>query len=341
MSGKPVAVVTGGAGFIGSHTCLDLAARGHQVVIADNFDNSSPRVVPRLEELAGVAMSAHKVDVRDREALSILFKLEKPDAVIHFAGLKAVAESVAKPFEYFDQNIGGSIVLLGAMRAAGVRHLIFSSSCTVYGNPSELPVAEHSPKAAMTPYGLSKLTVERMLEDLERADPDFRYASLRYFNPVGAHPSGRIGEDPRGVPNNLMPLITQAAVGRRSGVKIFGGDWNTPDGTCVRDYIHVSDVARAHVNALDYIVDKDRNLACNLGVGKGTSVLELVQTFERVTGQKVPHEIVERRPGDIAAVWADPSYAERELAWKAQHDLETMCRDAWRWQSANPNGYEG
>jgi len=334
-------LVTGGAGFIGSHACLELAAGGHQVVIADNFDNSSPKVVPRLEELSGTAMPTHEVDIRDREAMSSLFKQEKPDAVMHFAGLKAVAESVAKPFEYFDTNIAGSIVLLAAMREAKVRHLVFSSSCTVYGNPVSLPVAEDAPQAAITPYGLSKLTMERMLVDIAAMDPAFRYASLRYFNPIGAHPSGRIGEDPRGVPNNLMPLISQAAVGRRTDIKIFGGDWPTPDGTCVRDYIHVVDVARAHVRALEYIVGRDRNLAVNLGVGKGTSVLELVTTFERVTGQRVPHEIVGRRVGDIAAVWADPAYAGSELGWTAQHDLETMCRDAWRWQSANPNGYEG
>ena len=333
-------LVTGGAGFIGSHACLELAADGHQVVIADNFDNSSPKVVPRLEALSGQSMPTHKVDIRDREAMAILFRLEKPDAVMHFAGLKSVSESVAKPFEYFDTNIAGSIVLLSAMRAANVRHLVFSSSCTVYGNPTNLPVAEDAPQAAITPYGLSKVTMERMLTDMAAIDPAFRYASLRYFNPVGAHPSGRIGEDPRGVPNNLMPLISQVAVGRRPGIKIFGGDWPTPDGTCVRDYIHVVDVAKAHVRALDYIFDRDRNLAANLGVGKGTSVLELIATFERVTGQRVPHEIVGRRVGEIAAVWADAGYAQAELGWTAQHDLETMCRDAWRWQSTNPHGYD-
>jgi UDP-glucose 4-epimerase len=334
-------LVTGGAGFIGSHTCVELLERGHQVVIADNFDNSSPKVVSRLEELAGAKIPTHKADVRDREDMAMLFRLEKPEAVIHFAGLKAVAESVTKPFEYFDHKLAGSIVLLGAMLAAGVRHFIFSSSCTVYGNPATSPVAEDAPQAAVTPYGLSKLGVERMLADIAQAEPAFRYASLRYFNPVGAHPSGRIGEDPRGVPNNLMPLVTQVAVGRRPQVSIFGGDWPTPDGTCVRDYIHVMDVARAHVRALDYIIEEDRNLAVNLGVGKGTSVLELVQAFERVSGQRVPYEIVQRRVGDIAAVWADPAYAASELGWTAQHDLNDMCRDAWRWQSANPQGYEG
>ena len=333
-------LVTGGAGFIGSHACVELAAGGHQVAIVDNFDNSSPKVLPRLEELSGATMALHRADIRDREAMRALFEKERPDAVLHFAGFKAVAESVAKPFEYFDTNISGTVVLLGAMRAAGVRHLIFSSSCTVYGNPSSSPVAEDAPQAAITPYGLSKLTVERMLEEIARAEPGFRYASLRYFNPIGAHPSGRIGEDPRGVPNNLMPLIAQAAVGRRPGIQIYGGDWPTPDGSCVRDYIHVVDVAQAHVRALDYIVGKERNLAVNLGVGKGTSVLELVQAFERVSGQRVPYEIVARRPGDIAAVWADPAYAASELAWTAQHDLDDMCRDAWRWQSANPQGYE-
>jgi UDP-glucose 4-epimerase len=333
-------LVTGGAGFIGSHACLELAAGGHQVVIVDNFDNSSPKVLPRLEELSGAAMILHRADIRDRVAMHDVFGTEQPDAVLHFAGLKAVAESVAKPFDYFDTNITGTVVLLDAMRASGVRRLIFSSSCTVYGNPSNSPVAEDAPQAAITPYGLSKLTVERMLEDIARADPDFRYASLRYFNPIGAHPSGRIGEDPRGVPNNLMPLISQAAVGRRPGIKVFGGDWPTPDGSCVRDYIHVVDVAKAHVRALDYIVRNDRNLAVNLGVGQGTSVLELVQAFERVSGRKVPIEIVDRRVGDIAAVWADPAYAASELGWTAQYDLDDMCRDAWRWQSANPRGYE-
>jgi UDP-glucose 4-epimerase len=334
-------LVTGGAGFIGSHTCLELIAGGHQVAIVDNFDNSSPKVVPRLEALSGASMAVHRADIRDREAMLAVFEQEKPEAVLHFAGLKAVAESVAKPFEYFDINIAGTVVLLGAMRAAGVRHFIFSSSCTVYGNPSSSPVAEDAPQAAITPYGLSKLTVERMLEEIARAEPGFRYASLRYFNPIGAHASGRIGEDPRGVPNNLMPLIAQTAVGRRRGIQVYGGDWPTPDGSCVRDYIHVVDVANAHVRALDYIVQKDRNLAVNLGVGKGTSVLELVQAFERVSGRKVPYEVVDRRPGDIAAVWADPSLAASELGWRAQHDLDTMCRDAWRWQSGNPQGYEG
>ena len=333
-------LVTGGAGFIGSHACVELVSSGHQVVIADNFENSSPRAVSRIEELAGVGMTTHKVDIRDREAMSILFRVEKPDAVMHFAGLKAVAESVARPFDYFDTNIAGSIVLLAAMRENGVRYLIFSSSCTVYGNPASSPVAEEAPLKAVTPYGLSKLTMERMLKDLASVDESFRYASLRYFNPIGAHPSGRMGEDPRGVPNNLMPLISQVAVGRRPDVKVFGGDWPTPDGSCIRDYIHVVDVARAHVRALDYIVAKDRSLAANLGVGKGTSVLELLQAFERVSGRRVPHEVVGRRVGDIAAVWADPAYAAQELGWTAQFDLDTMCRDAWRWQSANPLGYE-
>jgi UDP-glucose 4-epimerase len=333
-------LVTGGAGFIGSHACVELVSSGHEVVIADNFENSSPRAVSRIEELAGVGIPAHKVDIRDREAMAILFRVEKPDAVMHFAGLKAVAESVAKPFDYFDTNIAGSIVLLGAMREHGVRHLIFSSSCTVYGNPASSPVAEDALLEAVTPYGLSKLTMERMLKDLASVETDFRYASLRYFNPIGAHPSGRLGEDPRGVPNNLMPLISQAAVGRRPGVKVFGGDWPTPDGSCIRDYIHVVDVARAHVRALDYIVAKERSLAVNLGVGKGTSVLELLEAFERVSGRRVPHEVVGRRVGDIAAVWADPAYAARVLGWTAQFDLDTMCRDAWRWQSANPLGYE-
>lgn len=333
-------LVTGGAGFIGSHTCLELVGRGHEVVIADNFSNSSPKAVPRLEALSGTAMPTHTLDIRDREALALLFKHERIDAVIHFAALKAVAESCVRPFEYFDHNIAGSIALLGAMRDAGVLHMVFSSSCTVYGAPAHSPVAEDAPQAAITPYGLSKLTVEWMLRDLAKVDDKFRYASLRYFNPIGAHPSGRIGEDPRGVPNNLMPFISQVAVGRREKLQIFGDDWPTADGSCVRDYIHVVDVARAHVSALDYLSAKDRNLEINLGMGKGTSVLELVQTFERESGRRIPCEIVARRTGDIAAVWADPSLAERELGWRAELDLAAMCRDAWRWQSANPDGYD-
>jgi len=334
-------LVTGGAGYIGSHTCLELLAQGHEVVIADNFVNSSPKVVPRLEELAGASIATHKLDVRDREALAILFKLEKLDAVIHFAALKAVGESCEQPLEYFDNNVGGSIALLKAMRAAGVNNFIFSSSCTVYGSPDKVPVGEDARLQVTSPYGGTKLAVENILRDLGNADFAFRYASLRYFNPVGAHPSGRVGEDPRGVPNNLMPLVCQVASGKRDRLQVYGTDWPTPDGSCIRDYLHVVDLAQAHVAALDFLVREDRSLSVNLGTGQGSSVLEVIHAFEGATGQKVPYEVAPRRDGDADPIWADPSLAERELRWRAKHDLATMCRDAWRWHSANPRGYEG
>ena len=334
-------LVTGGAGYIGSHTCLELAAQGHDVVIADNFANSSPKVVPRLEKLAGASMPTHRVDIRDREALALLFKLEKVDAVIHFAALKAVGESCEKPLEYFDNNVGGTITLLQAMQDAGVHRFIFSSSCTVYGSPENVPVTEDAPLQVTSPYGRTKMLVEYILEDAARGDASLRYASLRYFNPVGAHASGQIGEDPRGIPNNLMPLVCQVASGKREKLQVYGGDWPTPDGTGIRDYLHVVDLAQAHVAALDYLVRKDRSLTVNLGTGQGSSVLQVVRTFEKATGQRVPYEVVARRDGDADPLWADPSLAERELGWRAKHDLESMCRDAWRWQSANPNGYDG
>jgi len=333
-------LVTGGAGFIGSHTCLELAFRGHQVVIADSFVNASAKVVPRLESLAGVPMATHKLDVRDREALANLFKLEKIDAVIHFAAHKSVGDSWHEPLEFFDNNIVGTITLLRAMHDAGVSKFIFSSSCTVYGTPETMPVNEQAPLHVASPYGRTKLVVEEMLQDIARADAGFRYASLRYFNPAGAHPSGRVGEDPRGSFFNLMPILCQIAAGKRDGLDIFGTDWPTPDGTCVRDYIHVVDLARAHVSALDYLVEKDRNLVVNVGTGQGVSVREIVRTFERETGQHLPCREVNRRDGDVAAVWADPSLAERELGWRAELDLAAMCRDAWRWQSQNPDGYD-
>ena len=334
-------LVTGGAGFIGSHTCLELAARGHDVVIADNFANSTPRVVPRLEAIAKVAMPAHEVDVRDVEALGILFETERIDAVIHFAALKAVGESWTNPLKYFDNNIGGSITLLKAMRDASVAKFIFSSSCTVYGSPDIVPVDERAPLQVASPYGRTKLAVEEMLGDIARADASFRYASLRYFNPAGAHPSGGVGEDPRGVFFNLMPILCQIAAGKREALEVYGDDWPTPDGTCVRDYLHVVDVAKAHVSALEYLIAKDRNLIANLGTGRGASVMELLRTFEAETGQRIPYRIVGRRDGDVAAVWADPAMAERELGWRAELDLAAMCRDAWRWQQNNPDGYDG
>jgi UDP-glucose 4-epimerase len=334
-------LVTGGAGYIGSHTCVELAARGHEVVIADNFANSSPKVVPRIEELAGVPVRAHKLDIRDREALAILFKLERIDAVIHFAALKAVGESCDDPLGYFDNNVGGSIALLQAMKLAKVNRLIFSSSCTVYGSPEVVPVDESAPLRVVSPYGRTKLMVEEILGDTASADADFLYASLRYFNPVGAHPSGRIGEDPRGVPQNLMPFVCQVAAGRHESLRVNGDDYPTPDGTCIRDYLHVVDLARAHVAALDFLVERGRSLTANLGTGQGSSVLEVVRAFETATGRQIPYWVGPRRDGDATAVWADPGLAQRELGWRAEYDLESMCRDAWRWQSANPNGYDG
>ena len=334
-------LVTGGAGYIGSHTCVELAAQGHEVVIVDNFANSSPKVIPRLEALAGTAMAAHKLDIRDREALGVLFKLERIDAVIHFAALKAVGDSVADPLAYYDNNVGGSIALLQAMKTAGVNRFVFSSSCTVYGSPEVIPVDERAPLRVVSPYGRTKLMVEEILVDTAGSDPAFRHATLRYFNPVGAHPSGRIGEDPRGVPNNLMPFVCQVAIGRRERLQVNGDDYDTRDGTCIRDYLHVVDLAKAHVAALDYLVRRNRCLTVNLGTGQGSSVLEVVGAFEAATGIQIPRRIGPRRDGDATALWADPGLAARELAWRAELDLETMCRDAWRWQDANPNGYEG
>jgi UDP-glucose 4-epimerase len=333
-------LVTGGAGYIGSHTCLELLARGHEVVIADNFCNSSPMVVPRLEAIAGVSIPTHKLDVRDTDALGILFKVEHVDAVAHFAALKAVGESCVKPLQYFDNNVGGTIALLQGMQTAGVATIVFSSSATIYGTPDELPVVESAPPRITNPYGRSKLAVEEILQDVAKSDPEFRYASLRYFNPVGAHSSGRIGEDPRGAPNNLMPMICQVAAGKRDRLRIYGGDWPTPDGTGVRDYLHVVDLAKAHVAALDYLSVRQQNLTVNLGTGRAASVLELVNQFQQATGRSVPYEIVERRAGDVATLWADPTLAQRELGWRAELDLATMCRDAWRWESTNPDGYE-
>jgi UDP-glucose 4-epimerase len=334
-------LVTGGAGYIGSHTCVELAAQGHEVVIADNFANRSPKVVPRLEAIAGAAMVVHEVDIRDRHALARLFEQERIDAVIHFAALKAVGDSVSDPLGYFENNVGGSVALLQAMLAAGVNRFVFSSSCTVYGSPELVPVDESAPLRVVSPYGRTKLMVEEILLDTAASDAAFRHATLRYFNPVGAHPSGRIGEDPRGVPNNLMPFVCQVAIGRRAILQVNGDDYDTRDGTCIRDYLHVVDLAKAHVAALDYITEKDRSLTVNLGTGQGASVLEVVRAFEQATGVPIPYRIGPRREGGATAVWADPGLARRELGWRAELNLETMCRDAWRWQNANPNGYEG
>lgn len=332
-------LVTGGAGYIGSHTCVELLAAGHDVVVVDNFANSKPAVLDRIARIAGRSVAGHAVDVRDRAALRAVFAARRIDAVIHFAGLKAVGESVAQPLRYYDHNFGGSIALCEVMAEFGVRTLVFSSSATVYGDPHAVPIEESFPLAPTNPYGRSKLMVEEALRDLGRADADWRIALLRYFNPVGAHPSGFIGEDPNGIPNNLMPYIAQVAVGQRPELSVFGDDYATPDGTGVRDYLHVVDLARGHLAALAALAREAGVLTVNLGTGRGHSVLETVRAFERASGRRVPYRIVARRPGDIAQCYADPSLAQRALGWRAEYGLDEMCRDSWRWQqwaAANP-----
>ncbi len=332
-------LVCGGAGYIGSHTCVVLAERGHDVVVVDNFSNSSPVVLERLARLIGRPIEAHRADVRDAETMTALLQAGRFDAVIHFAALKAVGESCERPLEYFDNNIVGTIALLRAMRSAGVHRLVFSSSATVYGEPRAVPIDEDAPLSATNPYGRTKLVMEQLIGDVCVADPGLQAISLRYFNPVGAHPSGRIGEAPNGIPNNLMPYVCQVAVGMREYLQVFGGDWPTIDGTGVRDYIHVMDLARAHAHALERLEDVCGHVVLNLGVGRGISVLQLVRAFEAASGRAVPYRIVDRRAGDVAEVYADPARAERLLGWRAEHDIETACRDAWRWQSDNPDGY--
>ena len=326
-------LVTGGAGFIGSHACLALAERGHEAVIVDSFVNSSPDVPDRLERLAGRPFESHRLDIRDAGGLRRLMQGAGFDAVIHFAGLKAVGESCERPDEYFDNNVGGSRALLDAMQANGVASIVFSSSASVYGNAEALPVREDAPLAPTNPYAKTKQVVEDMLDATSRADAAFRALSLRYFNPVGAHPSGRIGEAPSGRPNNLMPMICRVAAGGESRLSVFGDDWPTPDGTGIRDYLHVVDLARAHVDALDYLQRQERRPAINLGTGRGTSVKTLLHSFEQATGVRVPFEIVPRRAGDVASLYADAALAQSELGWSAQLTVEQMCRDAWRWES--------
>ncbi len=334
-------LVCGGAGYIGSHTCVVLAERGHEVVIADNFCNSSPVVLERLAQLTGCVPDARNVDVRDAAALATLFAEQRFDAVIHFAALKAVGESCEQPLAYFDNNISGTISLLRAMREAGVGRLVFSSSATVYGDPQAVPIDEDAPLSSTNPYGRTKLVMEQLIGDVCDADPGLQAISLRYFNPVGAHPSGLIGEAPNGVPNNLMPYICQVAAGKRERLQIFGGDWPTVDGTGVRDYIHVMDLARAHAHALEALEDVRGHLPLNLGAGRGISVLQLLRAFEAASGREIPYRIVDRRAGDVAEVYADPARAQRLLGWRTELDVDAMCRDAWRWQSANPDGYAG
>ena len=332
-------LVTGGAGYIGSHTAVELMKAGHQVVIVDNLCNSSLAVLDRIRALGGEGLSFTQADVRDRAALDSLFAKHHIDGVIHFAGLKAVGESVAQPLRYFDNNVGSTLTLLQAMDHAGVRRIVFSSSATVYGDPEQVPITESSRLQVTNPYGRTKLMCEDILRDLQAADPRWHVAILRYFNPVGAHDSGTIGEHPNGIPNNLMPFITQVAVGQREFLSIFGQDYPTPDGTGVRDYIHVVDLAQGHLAALNYLNKQQASITVNLGTGRGVSVKELADTFARVTGVPVPYRFVDRRPGDVATCYADTSLAEKALGWKANLGLDRMCADAWRWQSQNPNGY--
>ena len=334
-------LVTGGLGYIGSHTCVALAEADCELVVLDSLVNSKLVVLDRLHELTGKKIEFVRADVRDRAALEAVFKSRRFDAVLHFAGLKSVGESVANPRLYHDVNVGGSKALLDAMRAHGVRRMIFSSSATVYGEPEFLPYTESHPLRPANPYGETKLAVERLLSAEGAADPGFLHASLRYFNPIGAHPSGRIGEDPQGVPDNLLPYVAQVAVGLRPALRVWGNDYNTPDGTGVRDYLHVVDLAAGHIAALRYLEAKQHSITANLGTGRGHSVLELVSAFERANGVKIPLEFHPRRPGDIHANYADPSLAARELGWRARYGIEDMVRDAWRWQKGNPSGYPG
>jgi len=335
-----VILVTGGLGYIGSHTCVVLAEARRELLIVDNLANSNEAALARVRELAsGARIEFERADVRDRAALSRIFGARRIEAVVHFAGLKAVGESFERPLAYYDNNVGGSLALLEAMQAHGVHRLVFSSSATVYGDPQQLPLTEAHALQPTNPYGRTKLMVESIIADHAAAQGDFRHATLRYFNPAGAHPSGRIGEDPRGVPNNLFPYIARVAAGRLARLSVWGKDYATPDGTGVRDYLHVMDLARGHLAALDYLATRGRSITSNLGTGQGYSVLQAVGAFERASGRRVPLDFAPRRAGDVAQCYADASLAARELGWRAELGLEDMCRDAWRWQAANPEGF--
>lgn len=334
-------LVTGGAGYIGSHTVVELLNAGYEVVVLDNLVNSSKESLKRVEEITGKSVKFYEADILDRDALNNVFDNENIDSVIHFAGLKAVGESVEKPLEYYHNNISGSLILFDVMRKHSVKNIIFSSSATVYGNPAFVPITEECPKGKPTnPYGMTKWMLEEMLMDIQKADKEWNVILLRYFNPIGAHESGKIGENPNGVPNNLMPYITQVAVGKLEKLGVFGNDYDTPDGTGVRDYIHVVDLAIGHVAAIKKLEEKPGVKIYNLGTGNGYSVLDIVKNFEAATGIKIPYEIKGRRAGDIATCYCDASLAKKELGWEAKRDLKTMCEDSWRWQSSNPNGYE-
>ena len=333
-------LVTGGAGYIGSHTCLLLLEAGYDVAAVDNLSNASEEALRRVERIAGKKPRFWKGDICDADLCERLLR-ENPDidAVIHFAALKAVGESVEKPLAYYSNNLIGTLTLLRALKRHGVKRFIFSSSATVYGNPATVPVREDFPTAAANPYGRTKLFIERILADICAADEEFSAANLRYFNPIGAHESGLIGEDPSGIPNNLLPYVAQVAVGKLQEVRVFGNDYPTPDGTGVRDYIHVMDLARGHIRALERVMRSKGFFLCNLGTGRGYSVLEVIEAFSKACGKPIAYRFAERRAGDVAEICADPSKARRELGWQAMHDLDRMCEDAWRWQKANPNGY--
>ena len=333
-------LVTGGAGYIGSHTCVELLEKGYGVVVIDNLVNSSAKSLERVEQITGKSLDFYQNDVRDRDAMERIFSKHDIDCVIHFAGLKAVGESVAMPLEYYDNNLYSTVVLCETMRDHGVKNIVFSSSATVYSGDNTMPLRENSHTGMCTnPYGWTKYMCEQILHDTGKAIPDWSIALLRYFNPIGAHSSGLIGEDPRGIPNNLMPYISQVAIGRRDHLNVFGDDYDTPDGTGVRDYIHVVDLARGHVAAIDYMQTHKGENVFNLGTGIGYSVLDMVHAFERVTGKKIPYEITARRPGDLATVYASPDKSAELLGWKAQYNLDDMCRDTWAWQTKNPMGY--
>ncbi len=333
-------LVTGGAGYIGSHTCVELLNAGYDVVIIDNLYNSNQKAVDRIEEITGKKVKFYEEDLMDRAAVKRVFDENKIDAVIHFAGLKAVGESVHKPIEYYRTNIGSTLNLTDEMRAHGCKNIIFSSSATVYGDPAEIPITENCPKGTCTnPYGWTKWMQEQILTDIHTADPEWNVILLRYFNPIGAHKSGLIGEDPKGIPNNLLPYVAQVAIGKLPEINVFGNDYDTPDGTGVRDYIHVVDLARGHVKAIERFAKKDGVFVCNLGTGHGYSVLDVIHAFEKACGKELPYVIRERRPGDIATCYSSPAKAEKELGWTAEFDLEDMCRDSWNWQQKNPNGY--
>ncbi len=333
-------LVTGGAGYIGSHTCVELLNAGYGVVVIDNLYNSNQKAIDRIEQITGKKVKFYEDDVLDRDALEKIFSENSIDAVIHFAGLKAVGESVHKPIEYYHTNIGGTLALVDVMREHNCKNIIFSSSATVYGDPAEIPISENCPKGTCTnPYGWTKWMQEQILTDIHTADPAWNVILLRYFNPIGAHKSGLIGEDPKGIPNNLLPYVAQVAIGKLPQVNVFGNDYDTPDGTGVRDYIHVVDLARGHVKAVERLAKNDGVFICNLGTGKGYSVLDVIHAFEKACGHKLKYEIKPRRDGDIATCYCNPEKAEKELGWKAEYTLDDMCADSWRWQTMNADGY--